>query len=411
MAQLAVKGGTPIRTKPFTLWPIVTESDREAVLDVLDSGKWGRYLRDRVDTFEKEFAALVQVPYCVGVTNGTAALEAALRSLEIGAGDEVIVPPYTFYATASTVLSCGALPILVDVDADTFCLDSEAAAAAVTGDTRAMVPVQFAGASADMDKLMEVCSKHNLYLVEDACQSHLAEWKGKQVGTFGEYGCFSFQASKNLSAGEGGALVTNDEALYKKAYSYHTCGRALGGLWYKHYNLGTNFRMSEFQGALLLSQMQHLEEQTQQRIANAAYLTEQLQSMAGISTPSQYPDVTRHVYHLYVMKYDVAAFDGIIRDRFIEALLAEGIPAASGYVPLHKEPFVDTIVNARSFQRIYGKQKMEQWKSRFHCPVTDRLCEEAVWLPQNVLLGSQDDMNDIVNAMQKVYENRNELLS
>ena len=412
MKSLAINGGPPVRTTPFPDWPQVDQTDEEAILQVLHGGKWGRYLGDRVETFEKEFAALVGAAHCVAMTNGTVSMETAVRALDIGAGDEIIVPAYTFFATVGAVLACGALPVMVDVDPDTFCIDPHAVAAAVTPNTRAVIPVHLAGGVSDMTRIGKIAAENNLRVIEDAAQSHLALWNESPSGTLGDYGSFSFQASKNLSAGEGGALVTNDERLFELAYSLHTCGREPGGLWYKHVRMGSNCRLTEFQGALLLSQMKKLKPQTERRVANAEYLSERLRSFEGISGPVAHPGVKRHVYHVYMMKFRAHAWDGLDRNRFVEALQAEGIPAATGYVPLHKEPFVDSVVQSRSFQRIYGRARLREWKEQHRCPVTERLCEEEmVWLPQNVLLGSREDIDEIVTAIEKIHTHRHSIVS
>jgi len=277
-----------------------------------------------------------------------------------------------------------AKPVFVDIDPETYCIDPEMAEKAITDRTKAIIPVHLAGQPSDMDHLTEIAERHNLILIEDAAQAHCSEWDGRRVGAIGDMGVFSFQSSKNLTCGEGGAIVTDNEELYHLCWSIHNCGRILGGEWYKHVNLGGNYRMTEFQAAVLLAQLNRLKEQNKLRNENALYLTERLTEISGVEPLRRRPKVTRHSYHLYIFKY---IQKGAPRERFIEALRAEGIPCSPGYTPLHKMGFL----NGRTF----GQLK-----------VTEDACyREAVWLKQNILLGKKEDMDDIAEAIIKIKEN------
>ncbi len=398
----AVLGGPPVRTAPFPGWPVADDLDARALADVLQSGRWNR--GRCVDAFERDYAALTGATHCLAVANGTSALLTALAALGIGPGDEVIVPPYTFVATVNAVLLRHALPVFVDTDPETFQIDASRVAQAITPRTRAIVPVHVGGSPADLDTILAAASGRQIPVIEDACQAHLAEWRGRKVGSVGTCGAFSFQASKNLNAGEGGALLTSDETLFERAYAFHNNGgrRSRRPEQAPHGHAGANLRLTEFQAAILSSQMTRLEEQQARRDANAAYLAAQLAAVDGLRPAALYPGVTRSAYHLFMMRYDAARFGGLPRARFLEALRAEGVPASGGYAPLTRDPDVVATLASPSFTRIYGKKALADRAARSACPVNDRLCDEAVWLTQTMLLGTRQDMDDIVAAVRKV---------
>jgi dTDP-4-amino-4,6-dideoxygalactose transaminase len=253
-----------------------------------------------------------------------------------------------------------------------------------------------------MARIHAIASKHHLLVVEDACQAWLAELNGKKCGTFGDLGCFSFQNSKHLTCGEGGAIVGADDALMERVFSFHNVGR--GGPY-----LGWKCRMAEYQAAILLAQMDRLEEQTQRRWENATYLTSKIQGIPGVTPHRLYAGVTRAAYHLYPFRYKPEAFNGVPRDRFIAALRAEGIPASSGYRRQNVAPFVENTLSSRRFQRMYSKQQLDHCRQQIACPANDAICREAVWFSQQLLLGSKADMDEIANALVKLYENRDQL--
>jgi dTDP-4-amino-4,6-dideoxygalactose transaminase len=396
---LAIDGGTPVRSRPWPRWPIFDETEEQAILEVVRSGKWWSVEGTKVREFEEAFARFQDAQFAVCVTNGTAALEVALRAAHIGCGDEVIVPPYTFIATATAVLSVGATPVFVDVEEESLNIDPTKIEEAITPRTRAIIPVHIAGCPADMDGVLEVARKHNLLVIEDAAQAHAAEWKGTKVGAIGDMGCFSFQASKNLNAGEGGAVLTNNPHWADQVWSVHNVGRVRGGRWYEHHVLGSNFRMTEFQAAILLAQLKRLPEQAERRTQNAHRLTEMLSQIPGIRPPRPDPRVTRHAYHLYIFRYDKNHFGGRPREDFLKALNAEGIPCSAGYVPLYKER---VFLNRPISKDLCQLSTLKDY-SKVQCPVCERACyEEAVWLYQNMLLGDERDIEDIATAVAKV---------
>ena len=391
--QLALEGGPPVRTHPFPAWPVFDQREEQAILKVLHSGQWGIFGGDRVATFESKFAAFQNAKFGVCVPNGTLALEMALRALGVGPGDEVITTPYTFIATSSSILTVGAQPVYVDIEPDSFNLDPAQIEAAITDKTKAIVPVHIAGQAADMDAIMEIAHRHNLRVLEDACQAWGAEWRGQRVGAIGALGTFSFQASKNITAGEGGIVITNDEELAEFCWSYHNVGRIKSGAWYQHELLGANLRMAEWEAAILLVQLERLREHMPIREANARYLGEALSQVGGLTPLPDDPRVTQHARHLFITRYDPARFGGHSRQEFINALHAEGITACSaGYNPLYA---------SGAIRRELARLNIAEMPN---CPVTERAAQEAVWFQQTVLLGDHGDMDSIAEAVAKIKQ-------
>ncbi len=405
MARLALLGGTPIRKLAFPSWPIFGEEERQALLEVFDSGKWG-IDGNRVAAFQEQFARLHHTQFGIAVMNGTVSLEIALKAGQVGYGDEVIVPPYTFVATVTAVLAANATPVFADIDPGTYCIAPQAIRQVITPRTRAIIPVHVAGHPADMDAIMQIAGEHDLLVIEDAAHAHLAEWKGQRIGSIGHMGSFSFQASKNMSAGEGGIVITNNEALADRCWSYHNCGRSRNGKWYQHPFLGSNYRMTEFQATILLAQIPRALKQAELRQENATYLTEKLKDIPGIRCMAVDSRVTRHGYHLYVIRYQPEQLNGLSREVFLAALVAEGIPVSRGYVPLYKEGYLE---EARAFylrDSVYAQRSYRD----LYLPQTEKACEEGIWLPHQVLLSEKSDLDDIARAFEKVASEHRALL-
>jgi len=398
----ALLGGEPVRKESFPSWPKTQENDEQAWMSVLKKGHWCRMDGSYAKEFEAAWAKMLGAKYCLATASGTTALLTSLHALGIGPGDEVLVPPYTFVATVNVVLLVHALPVFVDTDPETFQMDANQVEAAITERTRCIIPVHLGGSPADLDKILAVARKHQLPVLEDACQAHLAEWRHQKVSTLGELGCFSFQASKNLNSGEGGAILTNNQDLIKVCESFHTNGRGQSDSGFSYVRNGCNHRMTEFQAALLLTQMSRLEAQSRTREQNAEYLTKQLREIPGIAPARMYEGCTRNAYHLYMFRYDQSQFAGLPRARFLKALQAEGIPCNSGYTPLNKEPFLKNSLESRAFRSIYSADDIARYEARNHCPANDRLCEEAVWMFQTMLLGTRRDMDQIAEAIRKI---------
>ena len=406
---LALLGGKPTRSTPFPTWPIFGIEEEEALLRVTRSAKWGRLDGEEVERFEQTFARYHDCQYGIAMVNGSVSLKIALLAAGIQAGDEVIVPPYTFLATASVVVEVNAVPVFADIDPKTYCLDSNRVEAAITPRTRAIIVVHFAGQAANMAAFRVLAQRYQLTLIEDAAHAHGGEYQGKKLGSLGDAGSFSFQSTKNLTAGEGGILVTNSAQTERLCRSFHDCGRLPEGVWYAHELLGGNNRMTEFQGALLSAQLARLEVQTAHRDANGRYLNAQLALIPGLSPLPRDQGETLHPYHLYVFRYDTAAWSGLSRTRFLEALNAEGVESSGGYpIPLYAQPVFAEKRFGPYTGAPYPAAPIEA--NAAACPVTEHACKvEACWLYQNALLGSHKDMDDIINAMAKIYEQRHEL--
>ncbi|MDD5596779.1 MAG: DegT/DnrJ/EryC1/StrS family aminotransferase [Victivallaceae bacterium] len=396
------------KIKEFPAWPTYGHAECNALQEVLNSGQWG-IGGTEVEKFEKTFAAYQGCRYSVAMTNGSVTLRNALIACGLEAGAEVIVPPYTFLTTATSVIEANGVPVFVDIDPDTYCLDSKKIEEAITPNTHAIIPVHLGGHPAAMDEIMEIARKHNLYVIEDSAHAHGAEYKGRRVGSLGDIGSFSFQSSKNLCCGEGGAIVTNNRQLAENCWSIHNCGRVINGAWYQHEHIGGNYRLSQFQAAILNEQIKKLDAETEKRQQNALYLDEKLSQIPGINPLVRQKTVTRHSYHLYIFRYDREHFNGVSRKTFLKALNTERVPASAGYAGLiYKQP----LMLKKQFGPFSG------WKltnpgldySKTVCPVAEKAAEEeGCWFPHYVLLGSKEDMDDIVKIISKVYEQKEKL--
>ena len=406
---LAILGGEKTKKLPFPEWPVYDDNERLALMSVLESRVWWRTPGTKTLAFEREFADYHQAKHGIAVTNGTAAIEIALSALGIGPGDEVIVPDFTFVATGSAVLFTGALPVLVDITADTYCIDPELAAAAITDRTKAIIAVHMAGHPADLDRLREIAKNHNLYLVEDSSHAHGSEWKSHKIGAIGDVGTFSFQQSKLMTAGEGGIIITNDDEIERLARSTHDCGRMPGEWFYDHFIYGSNYRLSEWQGAVLSQQLKRLPEQTEVRSRNAAFLDQALQAIEGITPQATDPRCTINGRYAYIFHFDKRAFSDVSPERFIEAFNAEGIPTQASYPPLHD---LDVFTSGEYRKRLCSAQKQSEHAfMQAEFPNTIKGAWETVWLPQTVLLGTEEDMALVVEAIKKIQANARQLLN
>ena len=376
---LALDGGTPVRTAGWPGWPPpATAEQRELLLEVLDSGAWGSTSGTKVEEFTTAFARSIGARYGVSVVNGTVALFLALRALGVGRDDDVIVPAYTFVASATAVVLAGAQPVLADVTPDTLHLDPAAVGRLVGPRTKAIMPVHLAGAVADVDALRQ----YGVPIVEDAAQAHGATWRDRPVGTLGDAACFSFQSSKAMTAGEGGLIVTDDEAVYRKVWALHNVGRRIEGGWYEHPDVGWNLRMTEFQAAVLLPQLAVLDDQLKTRHRAVEFLRREL-CLDVLPEPE---GSTRSSHHLALLRYDADSFGGRGKADFIAAMAAEGIPLDSGYRSLSRE----------SALRAYSDLQP--------CPVAEQAADSVVWIRQSMLMADDDALADIVIAATKVQQ-------
>jgi dTDP-4-amino-4,6-dideoxygalactose transaminase len=382
------------------------DTEEQRLVRALRTGKWGKLHGEEVTEFERRFAAMHDCKHGIAVVNGTASLRIALMAAGIKAEDEVIVPPYTFLATATAVVEANAVPVFADIELGTFNLDPKAAEAAITPRTRAIIPVHIGGQPADMQAIMAIASKHNLVVIEDAAHAHGAICAGRPAGSIGHLGSFSFQSSKNLTSGEGGIVVTSDDRLAAACRSIHNCGRIEGGLWYEHHVMSANYRLGEFQGAILNAQLSRLEEQTRTRDRNGRYLAARLSRIPGVYPQKRLAGCERHSYHLFLFRIDAKAF-GAPRSAILKALEAEGIPVCGGYaLPLYRQPL---FLN-KAFGPYLAQASARLDYSKVRCPNCEKICaEQGAWLEQNLFLGDRTDMDDIARAFEKIYEQRTAL--
>ncbi|MEV0199688.1 DegT/DnrJ/EryC1/StrS family aminotransferase [Nonomuraea sp. NPDC050691] len=386
---LALYGGTPVRTAPWPSWPPpLDDAQRELAGKVLESGRWGATQGGGVtDDLAAAFAARSATPYGVAVGNATLGLFAALRGLGVGPGDEVIVPAYTFVASATAVLLAGAVPVIADVDPAHLHLSPDAVRAALTGRTAAVMPVHLAGSPADMDPLNALAGRHGLAVVEDAAQAHGAEYRGRPVGGLGHAGVYSFQASKAMTAGEGGLIVCRDEAAYEAIWSVCNLGRRLGGQWYGHASVGWNLRLTDLQAALLLPWLDRLDDEIARRDAFCASLERELDRLpeaAGgrpVTVVPQPPGTTRDSRHLLMLRVDAP----VDRDFLLAAMAAEGAPLDAGYPPLGT---MDALTGAGA--------RAEP------CPAAASAARNVVWVRQAMLMDDPARAADIAEALAKV---------
>lgn len=399
-ARPALLGGTPACAFAWPTWPVFDNAERRLLNDVLESGQW--WFGERVRQFEADYARFQGARFAVSCTNGTTAIEMGLRAVGVLGGDEVIVPPYSFIATASAVVTIGAIPVFADIEPHSLCLDPADVERKITPRTRAIIPVHVAGRVADMDRLNALAAERNLVVLEDAAHAWGSQWNGRGAGTLGRAGTFSFQVSKNLTSGEGGVLVTDDEGLADLCRSFTHCGRRKGAAWYDHDHLGSNLRLTEFQAAILIAQTSRANDQLERRQASAALLDRHLAGLPGVQLLPPDPRLTRRSYHFYIFRLDEAAL-GFTRDRFLDALNAEGVPASKGwYRPLYaNQVFSEAHVGPPHGITAPLAAKGVSY-AQVQCPVCEQVCRDAVWIPQNVLLAGDRQIEALADAIRKV---------
>ena len=417
-SKLAVLGGQPVRTKGFHSWPIWDEADENAILPVLRSGRWSR--SGVVSEAEKQFAQLMGTKRCLLTFCGTQALIVSLHAAGVGAGDEVIVTPYTFVATIHSILQNNALPVFADVDPDTWSIDPAKIQEKISDHTYAILPVHIGGSPCQMDKIMQIAKGRDLKVVEDACQAHMSEFKGKKVGSFGDFGCFSLQSSKVITCGEGGAVIGNDDQMMDHAFSYHNFARpykthkAADG--YGYTGIGTKARLTEFQASMVITHIDTADEEIARREVNANYLKSKLKDIPGIIPRKEYAGTNRVSHFVVGFRYKAEQFDGLSRGQFLKAVGAEGIPIGGSLGTIsrnsqNREGSIQGALESKTFKAIYSEKTIKDYRERLSCPEAEKLIKETVGFSQTVLLGTKEDMDDIVNGIQKVYENRKALLA
>jgi dTDP-4-amino-4,6-dideoxygalactose transaminase len=356
-----------------------------------------------VARFEERFARMHGCRHGIAVANGTVSLRLGLMAAGLAAEDEVIVPPYTFFSTASAVVEANMVPVFADIDLGSFNLDPQAFEAAITPRTRAVIPVHFAGQPAEMDHILAIAKRRKLLVIEDAAHAHGASYRNRPAGSLGDLASFSFQSTKNLTCGEGGIITTNDERLAEMCRSMHDCGRVPSGVWYEHHVISGNYRLGEFQGAVLNAQLDRLESQATTRDRNGRYLARRLTAIPGLYPQKRPISCTRHAYHLFLLRIDVSEF-GAPRTAVIEAMRAEGIPCSAGYgFSLPRQP----VFLQRAFGPYLPRLADQLDYARTQCPNSDLICQEqGIWLEHPLLLGPRADIEDIYRAFEKVHESR-----
>ncbi len=416
MGRLALTGGERVRDRDFFLWPHFDERELRYVEETIRSRRWFAGMRgadpeSRTREFEEFFARHHGARFGIACANGTVAIEIALQAAGIGVGDEVIVPGLTFIATLTAVLKVNAIPIVVDVDYETQCIDPKAIERALTDRTRAVIPVHFGGFVCDMDRIMALAARRDLVVIEDAAHAHGAVYRGRKVGTLGHMATFSFQESKTMTAGEGGIVTTNDPELAEGCVMYRSCGRKEGESWYVHYVPAVNYRLSEVQSAMLLAQLERLEEQLRIKNENARFLAEELRTMEGVDPVPGDGMTDLNGLYLYLLRYRPEAFRGLSRDRFVEALNAEGVPCHIGYPwPLTRNPmFRNPPSGAAGCPYTCPYYGRDVSPAETELPVCERICRETVVIPHQVLLSPRSELADIPRAIAKIRDHCGEL--
>jgi dTDP-4-amino-4,6-dideoxygalactose transaminase len=406
----ALLGGTPVHAGGWTKWPQWAETWEPRVLEVLRSGRWYRGSGTRGVEFEQRWAQLLGARRCLATASGTTALIVSLHVLDVDAGDEVIVSPYTFIASYNAILAHKALPVFADTDPATLTMDPASIESRITPRTRAIMPVHIFGLPCDMDPILAIARRRGLAVVEDACQAWLAEYKGRKCGTLGELGCFSFQESKHIPSGEGGAITGMSDALVDKCDSFHNCGRPAGTNTGKGYfTRGGNYRMTEAQAAILSLQFDKLVKETAVRQENADHLGRTLATVPGI-TPVRLGPGSRPAWHLYPFRYDAAQFNGLTLERFARAVSAEGVPCGSVYQEQYKDGLLDEAIQSRGYKRLWPAERLKEYRASFDALSGNRqVCATTVAFTQNLLLADRASIDHIVEAIRKVHAHSAEL--
>jgi dTDP-4-amino-4,6-dideoxygalactose transaminase len=357
-----------------------------------------------VAEFETGYAKLIGAKRCLATASGTTALLVSLHVMDVDAGDEVIVSPYTFIATWNAILINKALPVFADTDPATLTMDPASIESRITDRTRAILPVHIYGMPCDMDPINAIARRHKLAVIEDACQAWLTEYKGRKCGTLGDLACFSFQNSKHIPSGEGGAVTGDSDELLDRCHAFHNVGRATGGFKgaKPYFTRGSNYRMQQVQAVMLLQQFDKLVQETARRRENADALTAHLGQIHGIQ-PARLPENSRAIWHLYPFRYDAEHFNGLARDTFLKALNAEGIPCSAGYHEQYFDGLLDEAIHSRGFKRLFSAERLKAYRESFHELKGNRhVCATTVALPQNLLLAGRADMDHILEAVRKI---------
>ena len=409
-AKPALLGGAPAHQGGWARWPQWLEAWEPELLKVWRSGKWFRGSAEHIAEFERRYAQLLGAKRCLATASGTTALTVSLHVMDVDAGDEVIVSPYTFIASYNAILATKALPVFADTDPATLTMDPASIESRITERTRAIMPVHIFGMPCEMDAINAVARKHKLAVIEDACQAWLAEYQGRKCGTIGDLGCFSFQESKHLPSGEGGAIAGMSDELIDKCDSFHNCGRATGtNKGNGYFTRGNNYRMTQAQAVILMQQFDKLVKETEIRRTNADYLSANLGKIPGI-TPVRLPANSRPAWHLYAFRYDASRFNGLSRDKFARALSAEGVPCGSIYHEQYHDGLLDEAIASRGFKRLWSADRLKAYRDSFQeLKGNKQVCDTTVAFTQNLLLSDRRGMDDILEGIAKIQASSAEL--
>lgn len=409
MSELAILGGQPVRTSDWPQWPVFDQRDLDAVTGVIRSGNWGGYPfpGPKTTEFALRFSEMQGGGSAVPMMNGTVTMEVALRAAGIGWGDEVIVPAYTFQATAAAPMAAGAVPVICDIDPDNYCLDPRAVERAITPRTRAIIVVHLGAQMGDMDALLALAEQHNLIIVEDCAHAHGARWRGRGAGTLGHFGSFSLQSSKIVTTGEGGVLLCRTPELAERAASIIDCGRPKDAEG-RHFTMGANYRLPELQAALGIVALERFPEQVQQREAMAAYFEESLSEVPGVRLLKRDLRHTTRSFYRYIFAVDPVTF-GAEHEAVCAALDAEGILCWPGYEAMHRyelfQPKLSRLPVPSAFPQYFEFEKMT-------LPEAERACEhEAVWLEESIFRAGPQGVDDAIAAIKKVQSHASDLLA
>jgi dTDP-4-amino-4,6-dideoxygalactose transaminase len=408
MAELALNGGTPVRTTAYPAWPEWDDRELDAVTSVIRSGTWGGFPEPGTNAlrFEEAFAEYQGATHGILMANGTVTMEVAFKALGIGWGDEVIIPALTFAATAYAPMAAGAVPVIVDVEPRTWTIDPDLVESAITDRTRAIVPVHLGHQMADMDRLAEIAGRHDLAIVEDCAHAPGQEWRGRGAGCIGDFGSFSHQSSKILTSGEGGTLLTSDGELGMRAHSLIDCGRAKD-LDEKEFTFGANYRLGELQAALLVVAMERFPEQQRQRAEAGKQLERLAAGITGVRIMPADERITRWSFYNYILAIDPDAFAGRTNETVCRALEAEGIPAEVQYPPMNRyelfQPSLSRLPVAVEFADRLDPQSMS-------FPVAEAAgLRESVYLMENVFRDGSRGVQHVAEALAKVQRHAGEL--
>ena len=376
----------------FPSWPQHGDAEREGLLRALESGNWWRMTGSEVADFEQEFAEYHGAPHALAVTNGTHALELALEVLGAGPGTEVIVPAFTFISSSQAAQRLGAVAVPVDVDPETYCMDVEAARAAITPRTRVIMPVHMAGQVADMDGLAKVAADAGVQLLQDAAHAHGARWQGRKVGDLGSIAAMSFQNGKLMTAGEGGAVLFPDTQLFEQGFLRHSCGRPAGDRGYFHRTGGSNFRMNEFSAAILRAQLARLDAQIELREQRAPLLTSLLSQIDGVAPQGLDPRCDRNPH--YMAMFRLPGFDAERRNALVDDLVRRGLPAFAAFRAIYRcDGFWESAAPSETVEEIAER-----------CPNTEAIYQDTIWLHHRTLLGTEGNMHQIAGILAEALK-------